>query len=95
MDLSTKTLWISGGIAAALFAFAFVAGPKSCEWGLTAYFWAGVAALLALFAVPLVLRTDRTLPMRLAFGLAFSATGIAVWFAGLEAGNVRIMCRLF
>ena len=95
MNQRSHTLWLASGICAALFAFSFVAGPKSCEWGLAAYFWAGVAALLALFVAPLVLRTDRTFLMRSAFGLAFSIAGIAVWFAGLEAGNVRIMCRLF
>ena len=95
MNQRSQTLWLASGICAALFAFSFVAGPKSCEWGLAAYFWTGVAALLALFAVPLALRTDRSLLMRSVFGLAFSAAGIAVWFAGLEAGNVRIMCRLF
>lgn len=85
----------SGGIGAALFAFAFVAAPKSCEWGLTAYFWSGVAALVVLLALPVALRTDRTALQRAAFGLAFAAFGAAVWIAGLFAANVRIMCRLF
>jgi len=92
---NARTFWIAGSICVVLFAFSFVAGPKSCEWGLTAYFWTGIAALVALFAVPMVLRTDRTMLMRSAFGLAFAVGGLAVWIAGLAAGNVRIMCRLF
>jgi hypothetical protein len=92
---SARTTWIAGSICAALFAFAFVAAPKSCEWGLTAYFWSGVAALVVLFAIPMALRTDRTGLQRAAFGLAFAAFGAAVWIAGLFAANVRIMCRLF
>ena len=95
MSRASQTFWIAGAICAAMFGFSFVAGPKSCEWGLAAYFWVGVAALIALFAVPLVVRTDRTLAMRLAFGIGLTAAGFAIWIGGLEAGNVRIMCRLF
>ncbi len=95
MDQKTKVLAIAGGICAALFAFAFVAAPHSCEWGLTAYFFSGVAALLALFAAPFALRTDRTILVRLGFAFGFAVLGAAIWFAGLVAANVRIMCRLF
>ncbi|TAK79808.1 MAG: hypothetical protein EPO20_30720 [Betaproteobacteria bacterium] len=88
-------LVIVGGVCAALFAFAFVAAPHSCEWGLTAYFWSGVASLLILFATPFALRTDRTTLVRVGFGFGFAVLGAAIWFAGLVAANVRIMCRLF
>ena len=95
MDRKTKVLAIAGGIGTALFLFAFVAAPHSCEWGLTAYFFSGVAVLLALFATPLALRTDRTVPVRIGLGLGFAALGFAIWIGGLVAANVRIMCRLF
>jgi hypothetical protein len=35
---------IAAGICAVMFAFAFVAAPKSCEWGLAAWFAGLVAA---------------------------------------------------
>jgi len=92
---NARATWIAGCICTALFAFSFVAAPKSCEWGLTAYFWSGVAALLVLFAVPIALRTDRPALLRAAFGAGFVACGAATWIAGLFAANVRIMCRLF
>ena len=92
---NARAYWIAGSICVVLFAFSFVAAPKSCEWGLTAYFWSGVIALVVLFAIPIALRTDRTTLQRAAFGLAFAAFGAAVWIAGLFAANVRIMCRLF
>ena len=95
MNRRELTLAAGGSIGFALFAFAFVAAPKSCEWGLTAYFWLGVTALVILIAIPAVLRTDRTALQRAALGLAFAAFGAAVWTAGLFAANVRIMCRLF
>ncbi len=95
MNRGAQALWIGGGIAVVLFAFAFVAAPKSCEWGLAAYFWSGVTALVVLFAIPMALRTDRPALQRAALGVAFAAFGAAVWIAGLFAANVRIMCRLF
>ena len=85
----------AAGVCAALFAFAFVAAPKSCEWGLAAYFWSGVAAVLALFALPALLRKDASVGKRIALGCAFAAAGLASWIAGLFAANVRILCRLF
>ena len=86
---------IAAGICAAMFVFAFVAAPKSCEWGLGAYFWTGVAALLALGAAPLVLGGQAPLGRRLLLGFGFLVGGFAVWFAGLVAANIQIMCRLF
>lgn len=50
-----KVLAPALALYAALFAFAFVASPYSCEWGLSAYFFAGLAILLALAAAPFAL----------------------------------------
>lgn len=82
-------------LCAGLFAFAFVAAPKSCEWGLAAYFWTGVAAVVALLAAPFVLQSERPARVRVFLALGYGVLGSAVWFAGLFAANVRIMCRLF
>jgi hypothetical protein len=86
---------IAAGIGAAVFAFAFVAAPKSCEWGLTAYFWTGIVALLALAAAPLVFGGQAPLGRRVLLGFGLLVAGFAVWFAGLFAANIQIMCRLF
>jgi hypothetical protein len=86
---------IAAGICAVMFAFAFVAAPKSCEWGLAAYFWTGVVALLALAAAPLVIGGQAPLSRRALLGLGLLLGGFAVWFAGLVAANIQIMCRLF
>ena len=95
MPRQTLVISIAGAICAALFAFAFVAAPKSCEWGLDAYFWCGVACLVVLLVVPVAIRTEHSVPARVALGLGLAALGAAVWAAGLFAANVRIMCRLF
>jgi len=95
MTRKTQVLAISAVVYAALFMFAFIAAPHSCEWGLAAYFWLGVAALIAVFAAPVALWADRTVLMRVAFGFGFAALCAAVWLAGLFAANVRILCRLF
>ena len=95
MTRRTLVISIGGAICAALFGFAFVAAPRSCEWGLAAYFWSGMAALVVLLAIPVAIRTDRSVLGRVALGLGLAAIGAAVWMAGLFAANVRIMCRLF
>jgi hypothetical protein len=90
-----KRFTFVGGISAALFLSAFAVAPKACEGGLEVYFWAGVAGLVALLALPLVVRTGSSLLGSLAWSSAFVLFGAAVWVAGLSAANVRIICRLF
>jgi hypothetical protein len=82
-------------LSLALFAFAFVAAPKSCQWGNEAYFWAGVTALVALFALPFVLRARASFLVRIGIGLGFVVLGCAIWLGGLFAANFRIICTLF
>lgn len=95
MPRRTLALITGGILCAVLFAFAFVAAPKSCEWGLTAYFWSGVACVLLLFTLPFVLRVVHTTRGRVGLAFAFAATGCGAWIAGLFVANVRIVCRLF
>ena len=66
------------GLCGALFAFAFVPAPKSCQWGNDAYFWSGIACPIMLFAAPLALRTGVTILGRVALGLGFAAFGCTV-----------------
>lgn len=94
----TQRARLATGVVAssfALFAFAFVAAPRSCQWGNTAYFWAGIATLVSLFALPLVLRAGASVLIRAGLGLGFAALGCAVWLGGLFAANFRIICTLF
>jgi len=51
MQKRTLAFVAGGTLCVFLFAFAFVAAPHSCEWGLSAYFWTGVAGVLVLFAL--------------------------------------------
>lgn len=82
-------------LSAALFAFAFVAAPQACEWGIGAYFCAGIAVIVTLIAWPFVAARDRSLATRLGLAVAFAVLGVAVWIGGLAASNFRIMCRMF
>jgi hypothetical protein len=82
-------------LSVALFAFAFVAAPRSCQWGSEAYFWVGVAALVTLFALPLFFRTGASVLARAGIGLGLVVLGCAVWAGGLFAANFRIICTLF
>ena len=91
----TRNIQIAAGVCTALFAFAFVAAPKSCEWGLTAYFFAGVACLFGLFALPLLFGRGLSLGLRYGLAFGFAAAVFVTWIAGGAIANVRIMCRLF
>ncbi len=95
MSRHTQVISVAGAVCAALFSFAFVAAPQSCEWGLAAYFWAGVTTLVTLPVVPVAVLTDRSFPRRAALGLGLATIVLLVWVAGLFAANVRVMCRLF
>ena len=87
---------IAAIVGAAVLGIAFAAAPRSCEGGLTFYFWSGVASLAVLAALPLFLMAaGRPVFVRLAWAAGFFGFGVAVWFAGLFLANVRIMCRLF
>ena len=91
----TRDVAIGGAVCVALVAFAFVAAPSSCEWGLGAYVLAGVVCTVALAVLPMALRTGMSSAMRALVALAFAGAGIGVWVVGLFAANVRILCRLF
>ena len=78
-----------------MFAFAFVAAPYSCEWGLSAYFWSGLACLAGTLALPVVLHGDLPAARRAGVASVLGGLAIVAWIAGLFAANVRIFCRLF
>ena len=90
-----RVAWIAGAApGCALFAFAFVAAPASCEWGET-YAGAGLASVAVLAVMPFALRADPTVAARAGLAALLVAAVAAAWFAGLFAANVRILCRLF
>ncbi len=91
-----RVAWIAGAaLCCALFAFAFVAAPASCEWGLEAFAGAGLASAAALAVLPFALRAGPTVAARAGLAALLVAAVAAAWFAGLFAANVRILCRLF
>ena len=85
----------AAGIGAATFAVAFAAAPRSCAGGLGFYFWFGVAATLAMLAMPFVVHRDRSLLIRIGWSAGLALSGAAIWIAGMFVANVRIICRLF
>lgn len=93
--MPARLLRITAPVWILLFAFAFVAAPKSCEWGLSAYTWSGLACLVGVSAVPFVAKSEMTISRRLLLGLGFAVGTAAVWLGGLFVANVQIMCRLF
>ena len=91
----SRALHAGGVLCLALFASAFVAAPYSCEGGLAAYFWSGVACLAVVVVLPFVLDRAIAFGRRVIWASALAALTVAAWFAGLFAANVRILCRLF
>jgi len=86
---------VGAALCAALLAFAFVAAPKSCDWGLGAYFWAGLALLAVVATLPFVFGMGASTLGRAGLAVAFAAAVFGVWAAGLFAANFQILCRLF
>ena len=91
----TQALVAGGALCAALVGFAFVAAPKSCQWGYDAYFWTGVVCLIILFALPFAFRAGQSILRRAGLGVGFAIFGCGVWLAGVFAANFRIICALF
>jgi len=82
-------------LCTALLGFAFVAAPRSCEWGLAAYTGAGLVVLVTLGALPFFAARASTLLSRFGQSALLSCIGLGAWFGGLFAANVKIVCRLF
>ena len=85
----------AGAISIAIFALAFAVAPKSCEGGLEIYTWSGLVALVLMFALPFVVGLSPSLGKRFAWAFGFALFGFGVWFGGLLAANIQILCRLF
>ena len=86
---------VATGVCVALFVLALAAAPHSCDGGLEAYFWSGVATAVVLGALPFLRRfksASRSAGLR---SLLHVGLVCGVWLAGLFAGNFQIMCRLF
>ncbi len=94
MSYLKGTLAFAAILCGGLFAFAFAAAPKSCEGGLNAYLWTGIAVVLVLMAMP-ILGTGLPYPKRALISLGLSVFSIAVWFGGLFAAPFKVLCRLF
>jgi hypothetical protein len=87
--LFAAVLW--GG----LFAFAYVAAPKSCLWGQDAYFYTDIAIALILMATPLFALLGLALWKRALLSVALGVLTVAIWAGGFFAANFRLLCRLF
>jgi len=88
-------LSLAASIGLVVFVLAFVVAPHACEGGLGLYFWCGVAALVALLALPFATRMSGSFLASLGWAVGFLALGFGIWLGGLVAANVRIICRLF
>ena len=75
----------------ALLVFAFLAAPRSCEWGLEAYTWTGLALTLGASALPFLAEA----PKRGWHALGLALTTVAVWCAGIFLADFQLLCRLF
>lgn len=82
-------------IVVSLIAAAFWIAPRACEGGLEVYFFLGIAGIVAMLALPFILRSSVSLLVRVFLALGFAIVGAVGWVVGLLAANVQILCRLF
>ena len=84
-----------GVVSLLLVAAAFAIAPSACEGGLDLYFWCGVAAIVAMLAVPFLLRSGGSLLTRGAVAVGLGVCAAVAWIGGLVVADVQILCRLF
>ena len=91
-----RTLLIAlGGLLAGMFLFGFIAAPHSCEWGLNAWFAAGVLVGIICFALPLRFAGARLVRSPLGSALLLGGACFLVWCLGLFTAGFQLLCRLF
>ena len=88
-------LGVAAAIGAIVFGLAYALAPRACEGGFDLYVWSGIAALVALFALPFVARVGHSVAGSIGWAFGLTTFGLAVWIAGLVTANVFVLCRLF
>lgn len=89
------TLFFAAVVWSGLFAFAYAAAPKSCQWEQNAYFFAGIATLLVLMATPWLAPLGLAFWKRALLSLCSGVLTAGIWLGGLFAANFQLLCRLF
>jgi hypothetical protein len=87
------SLLFAGLLLGAQVALAGIIAPRACDGGLVTYAGAGLLALVAIVAVPVLLRPDLTGRRRVLFGAGYALLGVAGWFAGFVLAGLPIACR--
>lgn len=89
-----QAMRVPATICLALLGFAFVAGVRSCEWGLDAYFVVGVVTLLVLAITPWALQRQTSMRTRVWLSLGWALAGFVAWILGFALAGFRLLCRL-
>ena len=95
MEKRHLALALAAALCAVLLAVAFATAPHACEWGVSVYFWSGVAVTVALAAIPACLLRHLPAWKLAAATLGFFALGIATLVGGVAAADMQVICRLF
>lgn len=95
MNGTAKVLLLVAALCASLNLFAFLAAPRSCEWGSDTYFWAGIIVVLLSAAMPFFFRAGHKIVYRLILGIGMACTVVAAWVMGFSLSGMILMCRLF
>ena len=95
MPKPLSSAYLAASVCSALFLFAFVAAPNSCEWGLETYVWSGLVSMSLLAVAPFFAPFRPLVRSSGLQSLLYAAVVACTWTAGLFAANVRIVCRLF
>jgi hypothetical protein len=94
-DAKRNVLFAGAAVCLVLVIYALVAGPKSCEGGLTRYALAGLATVVLLPGLPGFMRYRPETGSGVGLRIQLALMGVCAWMIGLLIGGFQILCRLF
>ena len=88
-------LLVLGGLLGAMYLFGFIAAPRSCQWGLDAWFMIGLGMLILCVVVPLRAPGARLVRSPLGSAALLGGACFLVWLLGLFTAGFQLLCRMF
>jgi hypothetical protein len=93
MRRRTTAYSIVGSLCFVLLLMAMITAPYGCEWGLAAYLWSGVGAVLVVLSMPYFMRRAFVRHSRMPAALGFAMLALFTWLVGWFVAFANSACR--